>query len=136
MLLRPYPKGGSAILQQEIPSQCREYKTLYLQLNKWYINWAGSVGMENRNVVMRDKDRSTPSAPRKGGIRKRLEESYTKRLGVFLIGVMVVMNVSLVNGAEPIKIGAFYSLSGPAAAIGTPTKLVTEMVVEKINKEG
>jgi branched-chain amino acid transport system substrate-binding protein len=38
--------------------------------------------------------------------------------------------------ADPIKIGAFYSLSGPAAAIGTPTKLVTEMVVAKINKEG
>ncbi len=37
---------------------------------------------------------------------------------------------------EPIKIGAFFALSGPAAAIGTPTKLVAEMVVEKINKEG
>ncbi|MCL5126129.1 MAG: ABC transporter substrate-binding protein [Deltaproteobacteria bacterium] len=41
-----------------------------------------------------------------------------------------------VYAAEPIKIGAIYSLSGPAAAIGTPTKLVTQMVVEKINKEG
>ncbi len=37
---------------------------------------------------------------------------------------------------EPIKIGAFFSLSGPAANIGAPTKLVTQMVVEKINKEG
>jgi branched-chain amino acid transport system substrate-binding protein len=37
---------------------------------------------------------------------------------------------------EPIKIGAFFALSGPAAAIGTPTKLVAEMVVEKINNEG
>jgi branched-chain amino acid transport system substrate-binding protein len=37
---------------------------------------------------------------------------------------------------EPIKIGAFFDLSGPAAFIGTPTKLVAEMVVEKINKEG
>lgn len=37
---------------------------------------------------------------------------------------------------EPIKIGAFFALSGPAAAIGTPTKLVAEMVVAKINKEG
>ena len=40
------------------------------------------------------------------------------------------------NAAEPIKIGAFFSLSGPAANIGTPTRLVTQMVVEKINKEG
>jgi branched-chain amino acid transport system substrate-binding protein len=38
--------------------------------------------------------------------------------------------------AEPIKIGAFFALSGPGAHIGTPTKLVAEMVVEKINKEG
>jgi branched-chain amino acid transport system substrate-binding protein len=38
--------------------------------------------------------------------------------------------------AEPIKIGAFFDLSGPASFIGTPTKLVATMVVEKINKEG
>jgi branched-chain amino acid transport system substrate-binding protein len=38
--------------------------------------------------------------------------------------------------AEPIRIGAFFGLSGPAANIGTPTKLVAQMVVDKINKEG
>jgi branched-chain amino acid transport system substrate-binding protein len=38
--------------------------------------------------------------------------------------------------AEPIKIGAFFDISGPASFIGTPTKLVATMVVEKINKEG
>jgi len=32
--------------------------------------------------------------------------------------------------------GAFFALSGPAANIGTPTKLVAQMVVDKINKEG
>jgi branched-chain amino acid transport system substrate-binding protein len=37
---------------------------------------------------------------------------------------------------EPIKIGALFALSGPAAAIGMPTKLVAEMAVAKINKEG
>jgi branched-chain amino acid transport system substrate-binding protein len=37
---------------------------------------------------------------------------------------------------EPVKIGAFFALSGPAANIGTPTKLVAQMVVDKINKEG
>ncbi|MBW2519818.1 MAG: ABC transporter substrate-binding protein [Deltaproteobacteria bacterium] len=37
---------------------------------------------------------------------------------------------------EPIKIGAFFDLSGPASFIGTPTKLVAEMVVDKINQEG
>ena len=38
--------------------------------------------------------------------------------------------------AGPIKIGAFFDTSGPASFIGTPTKLVATMVVEKINKEG
>ena len=37
---------------------------------------------------------------------------------------------------EPIKIGAFFALSGPNAPIGTPTKLVALMVVDKINQEG
>jgi len=40
------------------------------------------------------------------------------------------------GAAEPIKLGAFFDLSGPAAAIGTPTKLVAEMVVDQINKAG
>ena len=59
-----------------------------------------------------------------------------KRLTPFLLIGFVALLISPAMAAEPIKIGAFYSLSGPAAAIGTPTKLVTEMVVEKINKEG
>ncbi|MDY0397839.1 MAG: ABC transporter substrate-binding protein [Desulfuromonas thiophila] len=37
---------------------------------------------------------------------------------------------------ETIKLGAFFDLSGRAAFIGTPTKLVAEMVVDKINAEG
>lgn len=40
------------------------------------------------------------------------------------------------RAADPIKIGAFFALSGPASSIGTPTKLVAQMVVDKINKEG
>ncbi len=52
------------------------------------------------------------------------------------------MLFALITGAqaadqkEPIKIGAFFALSGPNAPIGTPTKLVAQMVVDKINKEG
>jgi branched-chain amino acid transport system substrate-binding protein len=37
---------------------------------------------------------------------------------------------------QPIKIGAMFALSGPAAHIGTPTKLVAEMAVAQINKQG
>jgi branched-chain amino acid transport system substrate-binding protein len=39
-------------------------------------------------------------------------------------------------GADPIKLGAFFDLTGASSAIGTPTKLVAEMVVKKINGEG
>lgn len=38
--------------------------------------------------------------------------------------------------ADTIKLGAFFDLSGRAAFIGTPTKLVAEMVVDKINADG
>lgn len=38
--------------------------------------------------------------------------------------------------SDTIKIGAFFDLSGPASFIGTPTKLVAEMVVAEINKAG
>jgi branched-chain amino acid transport system substrate-binding protein len=48
----------------------------------------------------------------------------------------VFLMVGMGYGAEPIKIGAFFDLSGPSSAIGTPTKLVAEMVVKKINDEG
>jgi branched-chain amino acid transport system substrate-binding protein len=40
------------------------------------------------------------------------------------------------NAEDTIKLGAMFDLSGRAAFIGTPTKLVAEMVVEKINAEG
>ncbi|MBF0476382.1 MAG: ABC transporter substrate-binding protein [Deltaproteobacteria bacterium] len=59
----------------------------------------------------------------------------TRKIATLLVGLMVA-TVSQALAADPIKIGAFFSLSGPAAAIGTPTKLVTMMAVEKINKEG
>lgn len=59
-----------------------------------------------------------------------------KGLFALLVVALLVQGVISANAAEPIKIGAFYSLSGPAAPIGTPTKLVTQMVVDKINKEG
>ncbi|PLY00719.1 MAG: ABC transporter substrate-binding protein [Desulfuromonas sp.] len=38
--------------------------------------------------------------------------------------------------ADTIKLGAFFDLSGHASFIGTPTKLVAEIVVDKINAEG
>ncbi len=51
------------------------------------------------------------------------------------VGILAA-GVQAADQKEPIKIGAFFALSGPNAPIGTPTKLVAEMVVDKINKAG
>jgi branched-chain amino acid transport system substrate-binding protein len=61
------------------------------------------------------------------------------RLRVLVLAVLLAMVSGGVQAAaqkEPIKIGAFFALSGPAAPIGTPTKLVAEMAVDQINKAG
>jgi len=55
---------------------------------------------------------------------------------IFAVVGMAGLLMSPAGATEPIKLGAFFALSGPAAHIGTPTKLVAEMVVNKINKEG
>ncbi len=65
-----------------------------------------------------------------------------KVLKTLMVMVVVIAMGAMVPSAsagdkpEPIKIGAFFALSGPAAFIGTPTKLVAQMVVDQINKEG
>ncbi len=57
---------------------------------------------------------------------------------IFFVLLSFVFIVSPIKASEkkPIKIGAMFALSGPAAFIGTPTKLVAEMAVSEINKKG
>ena len=61
---------------------------------------------------------------------------------VMKTGIAVIIALGLCCGSpaafggESVKVGAFFALSGPAANIGTPTKLVAQMAVDKINKEG
>jgi branched-chain amino acid transport system substrate-binding protein len=61
-------------------------------------------------------------------------------LSMVLVAAALVMlvagGVQAADPKQPIKIGAFFALSGPAAPIGTPTKLVAEMAVDQINKAG
>ncbi len=64
-----------------------------------------------------------------------------KKLLLVLVFLGLVIQPALAENKtpvkkEPIKIGAFFALSGPAAFIGTPTKLVAQMAVDQINKEG
>lgn len=55
---------------------------------------------------------------------------------IFAALTIMTLLAPAVYAAETIKLGAFFDLSGRAAFIGTPTKLVAEMAVEKINAEG
>lgn len=59
-----------------------------------------------------------------------------KGLPGMILGFTILLSCGLALGAEPIKLGAFFDLTGPSSAIGTPTKLVAEMVVKRINEEG
>ena len=58
------------------------------------------------------------------------------RLAAVAVALMLVFSGGSAAAKDTIKIGTFFDLSGPAAFIGTPTKLVANMVVDKINKEG
>ena len=55
---------------------------------------------------------------------------------IFGIIISFLLIATSVSAADTIKLGAFFDLSGRAAFIGTPTKLVAEMAVAKINSEG
>jgi branched-chain amino acid transport system substrate-binding protein len=57
-------------------------------------------------------------------------------LAIILAVALVAALMVAAPAAEPIKLGAFFALSGPNAPIGTPTKLVAEMVVGQINQAG
>ena len=60
-----------------------------------------------------------------------------KRFLMFVLILGMVLSLGTpVMAEEPIKLGVFFAMSGPAAFIGTPTKLVAEMVVSEINKAG
>jgi branched-chain amino acid transport system substrate-binding protein len=58
-----------------------------------------------------------------------------KKILSLLLGLLMLAAPSMAAD-DTIKIGAFFDLSGRASAIGTPTKLVAEMIVDKINSEG
>src|SRR4030066_977787 len=59
-----------------------------------------------------------------------------KGLPVVFLVFTIAFSWGWALGADPIKLGAFFDLTGAGSAIGTPTKLVAEMVVKKINGEG
>lgn len=67
---------------------------------------------------------------------KKSSDGKQTVFGLLMVALVFLGSSVQAQQEEPIKIGALFALSGPAAPIGTPTKLVAEMVVDKINKNG
>ena len=61
---------------------------------------------------------------------------------VVLIGVFLLVPLSLIvpsqvgAAGEPYKIGAVFSITGPASFLGEPEKKTAEMIAEEVNKQG
>ena len=54
----------------------------------------------------------------------------------FFIAVVTMLFGSTVFAAAPIKIGALFAVTGPAAFLGEPERNTAKMVVDEINKAG
>ena len=60
-----------------------------------------------------------------------------KSISVLILGLtFVLMGVNPVFAAPPIKIGALFSVTGPASFLGEPERNAAQMVVDEINKAG
>jgi branched-chain amino acid transport system substrate-binding protein len=60
-----------------------------------------------------------------------------KSIGIILAALMMAaLTVGAAGAAEPLKIGAILSVTGPASFLGAPEAKTLEMLVEETNKKG
>ncbi|MCB1771351.1 MAG: ABC transporter substrate-binding protein [Candidatus Competibacteraceae bacterium] len=59
-----------------------------------------------------------------------------QRLIRIFIAIMLLAGVNGVSAAEPIKIGTFLTVTGPAAFLGDPELKTLQMVIEDLNAKG
>lgn len=59
-----------------------------------------------------------------------------KKFVQLMIFFAVVLTAALTLAAEPIKIGALFSVTGPPSFLGEPERNTAQMVVDEINKNG
>jgi branched-chain amino acid transport system substrate-binding protein len=57
-------------------------------------------------------------------------------LGALALLACAAAPTSQARAAEPILVGGLFAQSGPAAFVGTPSRLVAEMAIEQINADG
>jgi len=58
------------------------------------------------------------------------------RLIAFILAVMIMVFAGSAFAAAPLKIGALFSVTGPAAFLGAPERNTAVMVVDEINRAG
>ncbi len=59
-----------------------------------------------------------------------------KRIALAVLMLLMVCSVTFAQDAEPIKIGAIFSVTGPASFLGAPSEKTAQMLVEQINAAG
>jgi branched-chain amino acid transport system substrate-binding protein len=59
-----------------------------------------------------------------------------RTIQILASAALLTLSISCVTAAEPLRIGGLFDLSGKAQHIGTPTRDVAQMVVDRINKNG
>jgi branched-chain amino acid transport system substrate-binding protein len=79
-------------------------------------------------MVLNEMVRSLNPSLRRGTMKKRLSL-------IFMFGVLIFF-VGLGYGAEPIKVGGIFSLTGPGAHIGVAQKNSVMIAIDDFNKKG
>ena len=65
-----------------------------------------------------------------------MDRIKTARTAMRCAGIFLALAAGTALAQEPIKIGAFLSVTGPAAFLGDPEQKTLEMYVERINAGG
>src|ERR1022692_5001381 len=65
-----------------------------------------------------------------------ISNARAEALAVGIIFAVAFACSGIATAQEPIRIGSFLSVTGPAAFLGDPEQKTLEMVVERINAEG
>ncbi len=61
--------------------------------------------------------------------------SFSRRI-LFCVMIQIILSAGWASAAQPIKIGALFSVTGPPAFLGEPERNTAQMVVDEINKAG
>ncbi len=59
-----------------------------------------------------------------------------KRLGITFACLILVLTGSVAMAAAPLRIGALFSVTGPASFLGEPEKNTLELLVKELNAKG